>query len=66
MERDNITVKFKTFEEIEEEQKKHLENIQNWNNSIRGNGVCQPTYSEEMKLNGNPDFMWIGKGSLWG
>ena len=66
MEKDNITVKVETFEENEEEQQKHLQYIQNWNNAMRGNGVCQPTYAEEMNLKGDPDFIWIGKGSLWG
>lgn len=62
----NTRVKFETFEEVDERQKKQLEKIKDWNDAMRGSEVCQPTYTEEMNLNGDPEFRYVGKGSLWG
>ncbi len=62
MEKDNITVRFESFEEIEERQKERLENIQDWNNAMSGTGTgYETTLAEELGTNSLP-YMGIVHG----
>ncbi|MVX64931.1 hypothetical protein GKZ28_14645 [Clostridium chromiireducens] len=64
MDKDNTTVKVESFEDIRKEQEKRLESIKEWNAAMNGNKY-QPTVAEEMNLIGDPDFRYVGKGSLF-
>lgn len=46
-----------------DEEKDEVESINEWNNSMKGNGF-QPTIGEEMNLNVG-EWTYVGKGSLF-
>lgn len=63
--KDNTTVGFKSFEDIRQKNEERLKNINDCNNGLRSSGNYQPTITEEMKLNGDSDSQYVGKGQLW-
>lgn len=56
--------KRESFEDIKQEQQKRLKSINEWNSAMRGSGY-QVTLKEEMNLDGDPNFRYVGKGSLF-
>ncbi|GEM_PF-5954571 len=60
-----ITVNTETFEGREKRINEQKYEIGKWNVGIRGDNACQPTINEELNLNGDPNFQYIGKGSLY-
>ena len=63
----NIVVRFESLEEIRKKNEQQKEELVKWNSDInlgkwKSDG---PTFKEEMNLNGNSNFRYIGKGLLF-
>lgn len=63
----NIVVRFESFEEIRKKNKQQKEELAKWNSGINlGKWESErSTLKEEMNVNGNSNFMYVGKGSLF-
>lgn len=63
----NIVVKTESYEEIRKKNEQQKEDLAKWNAGINlGEGKSKGSkLKEEMNLNGDPNFRYIGKGSLF-
>ena len=63
----NIVVRFESFEEIHKKNEQQKEEFAKWNSGINLSEWESERLNlkEEMNLNGNSNFMYVGKGSLF-
>lgn len=60
----NNKIKEEVFPNIPETDLSGNRIINQWNNAMRGSGY-QATLKEEMNLDGDPNFRYVGRGSLF-
>lgn len=58
-------VKFESYEDVRKANEERRKELNDWKNGIEGTEIYQPTNAEEMKLTGDPNFRWVGKGPLY-